>query len=156
MKKSVQAWAIMAVVLLLALQLLRSTLAQTAANAAAAPKTEQLDAATSPGAADGATSTTAASDEEIQTELQKWVRKLRDAGATIPVLLLLSVLGVSLILERLYMLRRAKLAPPGRLPLDKRAGNLKNPTPTWGCSSAGRASDLQAGGRGFDPHLLHH
>ena len=27
---------------------------------------------------------------------------------------------------------------------------------TWGCSSAGRAPALQAGGHGFEPHHLHH
>ena len=26
---------------------------------------------------------------------------------------------------------------------------------TWGCSSAGRAPALQAGGHGFEPHHLH-
>ena len=27
---------------------------------------------------------------------------------------------------------------------------------TWGSSSTGRAPGSQSGGRGFDPHLLHH
>ena len=29
-------------------------------------------------------------------------------------------------------------------------------SPEWGCSSAGRASDWQSEGRGFEPHHLHH
>ena len=28
--------------------------------------------------------------------------------------------------------------------------------PLWGCSSAGRAPALQAGGHGFESHHLHH
>ena len=30
-----------------------------------------------------------------------------------------------------------------------------NPITIWGCSSAGRAPALQAGGHGFDSHHLH-
>ena len=33
--------------------------------------------------------------------------------------------------------------------------SLKLITPIWGCSSAGRAPALQAGGHGFDSHHLH-
>lgn len=48
---------------------------------------------------------------EIETELEKWVQKLKNAGATIPVLLFLSVIGVGMILERFFTLRRRKFAP---------------------------------------------
>ena len=53
----------------------------------------------------------AEAEQEIETELQKWIVKLRDAGATIPVLLLLSIIGLSLILERFWALRRRNFAP---------------------------------------------
>ena len=33
--------------------------------------------------------------------------------------------------------------------------NLQVNNPLWGCSSAGRAPALQAGGHGFDSHHLH-
>ena len=33
--------------------------------------------------------------------------------------------------------------------------NLQVNNPIWGCSSAGRAPALQAGGHGFDSHHLH-
>ena len=51
-------------------------------------------------------------DEEIETEFEKWVGKLRDAGATIPVLLFLSIVAVALILERLWTVRRKNFVPP--------------------------------------------
>ncbi len=47
----------------------------------------------------------------IQTEFEQWVIKLKNAGATIPVLLGLSVIGVSLILERLFALRKGRFVP---------------------------------------------
>ena len=38
----------------------------------------------------------------------------------------------------------------------KVVGHSKKEEPQlWGCSSAGRAPALQAGGHGFDPHHLH-
>ena len=37
----------------------------------------------------------------------------------------------------------------------KRPVTLKPNNPLWGCSSAGRAPALQAGGHGFDSHHLH-
>jgi biopolymer transport protein ExbB len=52
-----------------------------------------------------------AAGQEIETEFEKWVRKLRDAGAVIPVLLVLSVVGVALILERFWAMRRSNFAP---------------------------------------------
>ena len=33
---------------------------------------------------------------------------------------------------------------------------IEKEIPFWGCSSAGRAPALQAGGHGFEPHHLHH
>ena len=33
---------------------------------------------------------------------------------------------------------------------------IQRENPKWGCSSAGRAPALQAGGHGFEPHHLHH
>ena len=35
-------------------------------------------------------------------------------------------------------------------------GSLKARPMVWGCSSAGRAPALQAGGHGFESHHLHH
>ena len=32
---------------------------------------------------------------------------------------------------------------------------MRAPVETWGCSSAGRAPALQAGGHGFESHHLH-
>jgi biopolymer transport protein ExbB len=46
-------------------------------------------------------------------EFERWASRLGDAGATVPVLFLLSVLGVACILERMAHLRRARVAPPG-------------------------------------------
>ena len=34
-------------------------------------------------------------------------------------------------------------------------GDFDETKPFWGCSSAGRAPALQAGGHGFEPHHLH-
>ena len=38
---------------------------------------------------------------------------------------------------------------------DRKNGEKQNPI-KWGCSSAGRAPALQAGGHGFESHHLHH
>ena len=72
-------------------------------NAAAptAPDAEAADTGAAPGP----------SDQEIQTEFEKWIVKLRDAGIAIPILLVLSVIGLSLILERLWNVRRRNFAP---------------------------------------------
>ena len=40
--------------------------------------------------------------------------------------------------------------------LDRVHGEKKQNPIKWGCSSAGRAPALQAGGHGFESHHLHH
>lgn len=44
----------------------------------------------------------------------------------------------------------------GVLDLFTEAGGLPSVIERWGCSSAGRAPALQAGGQRFDPAQLHH
>lgn len=61
--------------------------------------------------------TTEAATEQVveapANEFERWMGRLSDAGATVPAMLLLSVLGVSCILERAVHLRRGRIAPPG-------------------------------------------
>ena len=41
-------------------------------------------------------------------------------------------------------------------PWPEKNGEKRNLFTKWGCSSAGRAPALQAGGHGFESHHLHH
>ena len=50
--------------------------------------------------------------------------------------------------------REDRSTPTRELLYESRAASRKKPL--WGCSSAGRAPALQAGGHGFESHHLHH
>lgn len=54
-------------------------------------------------------------DAPITNEFSRWAGRLSDAGATVPVMLLLSVLAVACIIERLVSLRRRSITPAGLL-----------------------------------------
>lgn len=55
-------------------------------------------------------------DVPITNEFSRWIARLSDAGATVPVLLFLSILAVACIAERVVSLRRSRIAPGGLLP----------------------------------------
>jgi biopolymer transport protein ExbB len=46
-----------------------------------------------------------------ETEFERWVGLLKEGGLTIPVLLLLSIVGIAFIIERLFQLRRSAIVP---------------------------------------------
>ena len=50
--------------------------------------------------------------------------------------------------------RKASREDAGKRIADQ-ISNIQHPTSKWGCSSAGRAPALQAGGQRFDPAYLH-
>jgi biopolymer transport protein ExbB len=72
------------------------------ANAAEAPA--PVDPAAQPAPADAA--------DVPHTRMQELAHKLRQGGRTVVVQLLLSVLGLGVVLERLYNLRRSRIASP--------------------------------------------
>ena len=57
--------------------------------------------------------TTQPGDEEVTSEFAKWMQKLREGGSVIWVLFGLSIVGVAFLIERLVMLRRRRICPPG-------------------------------------------
>ena len=57
--------------------------------------------------------TSAPADEGTDSAFGRWLQKLKDAGFTIPVLGVLSIIAVAFILERLVMLRRGAFVPRG-------------------------------------------
>jgi biopolymer transport protein ExbB len=50
-------------------------------------------------------------DEAPKSALGRWIKLLKEGGLTIPVLLLLSVIGIAFIIERLFQLRRSAIVP---------------------------------------------
>jgi len=57
--------------------------------------------------------TTQPGDDEVTSEFTKWMQKLREGGSVIWVLFALSIVGVAFLIERLVMLRRGRVCPPG-------------------------------------------
>jgi biopolymer transport protein ExbB len=59
------------------------------------------------------TNAVAGADREVKTVTQQWAQKLKEGGKTTVVQIVLSVIGFSYVIERLFRLRRVAIVPKG-------------------------------------------
>ena len=78
------------------------------------PVSRPVHAQTDEPAAPTVSTTEAGVEDAPANEFERWVGRLREAGATIPVLLLLSVLAIASILERAFHLWKGSKSDEGR------------------------------------------